>query len=58
MAKWLASQITVQQSGIVSREGKVINLLFNFFEGTIEGIIGKELERRSSMVKYEETPLR
>ena len=38
--------------------GKVINLLFNFFEGTIEGIIGEELERRSSMVKYEETPLR
>ena len=36
MAKWLASQITVQQSGIVSREGKVINLLFNFFEGTLK----------------------
>ena len=34
-----------------------MNLLFNFFEGSNEGIIGKEVERRSSMVKCEETPL-
>ena len=34
-----------------------MNLLFNFFEGFNEGIIGKQVERRSSMVKYQETPL-
>ena len=34
-----------------------MNLLFNFFEGFNEGIIGKQVERRSSMMKYRETPL-
>ena len=37
---------------------EVMNLLFHFFEGSNEGMIGKEAEKRRSMVKCEETPLR
>ena len=57
MAKWLASQIC--RAAICDRfpEREVMNLLFKFFEGSNEGIIGKEAERRSSTVKCEETPL-
>ena len=32
-------------------------MLFNFFEGYNEGIIGREAEMRDSIVKCGETPL-
>ena len=53
----------VSESGIQGSDGdrfsggEVMNLLFNFFEDSNEGIIGKEAERRSCMVKCEETLL-
>ena len=31
--------------------GEVTNLLFNYFEGSNEGIIGSEAEMRGSMLK-------
>ena len=31
--------------------GKIMNLLFNYFEGFNEGIIGRESEMRDFMVK-------
>ena len=36
---------------------EVMNLPINYFEGSKEWIIGREAERRSSMVKYGEVPL-
>ena len=35
----------------VRRVGKIMNLLFNYFEGFNEGIIGRESEMRDFMVK-------
>ena len=37
--------------------GEVTNLLFNYFEGSNEGIIGGRAEMRDSMVKSAERPL-
>ena len=37
--------------------GDATNLLFNYFEGFNEGIIGREAEMRGSMVKCGERPL-
>ena len=38
-------------------EGEVMNLLLNFFEGSFEGIMGKETEGKDSSVKWEKTGL-
>ena len=57
MAYWLPSQTGSAAIWDPLSRGEVINLFFNFFEGSNEGIIGREAERRSSMVKCEETPL-
>ena len=37
--------------------GEVTNLLFNYFEGFNEGMIGREAEMRGSMVKCRERQL-
>ena len=37
--------------------GEVINVLFNYFEGSNEGIVGREAEMRGSIVKCVERPL-
>ena len=37
--------------------GEVTNLLFNYFEGFNEGIIGREAEMRGSLVNCGERPL-
>ena len=37
--------------------GDVTNVLFNYFEGFNEGIIGREAEMGGSMVKCGERPL-
>ena len=34
-----------------------MNLLFNYFEGSNEGMISREADRRGTLVKYGETPL-
>ena len=40
---------------IVSQE--VTNLLFNYFEGSNKGIVGREAEMRGFLVKCGERPL-
>ena len=40
---------------IVSQE--VTNVLFNYFEGSNKGTVGREAETRGSMVKCGERPL-
>ena len=37
--------------------GEVVNLLFNDFEGSNEGIVGREAEMRGSLVKCGKRPL-
>ena len=37
--------------------GEFANLLFNYFNGSNEGIIGGEAEMRGFMIKFEERPL-
>ena len=37
--------------------GEVTNLLFNYFGGSNEGIVGREAEMRGSIVKCGERPL-
>ena len=37
--------------------GEVGNLLFNYFEGSNEGIIGRKAEMRGAMVKCGQIPL-
>ena len=40
------------------REGEVMNLLFNFFEGCNEGIMGKETDGKGSTLKWEGNAVR
>ena len=37
--------------------GEITNFLFNYFEGSVEGIINREVEIRGSTVKCGEIPL-
>ena len=37
--------------------GEITNLLFNYFEGSNEGIVGRKAEKTGSIVKSGERPL-